>query len=399
MKGKLFLICGDDDYLVDAAARERIAQLVPADERDTSVEIIEGRKDTGDEAARAVRDCMESAQMAGMFGASSTKVTWLRDATIFAKETRTSEDAAEQKAPKPPRAPPADLLSGLTGHAPKKTVKHLTPVERFTLWLSEGLPEGQHLIITAAKILRTSVFFKTCQKHGEVIDFGGGLKPWEREKQAEERFDMLLEQVGIQMDRTARSEFIARVGFDTRQQVQELEKLRTYLHPKRSATISEVREITSVGREADAWDVTDAFGERNPKALLLAINQLSGQRGVGIMLAAMLEKTVRDLIILREAFDKKWASSSGWASTLSPETAVMLGTLPVNPKATNAWALRKKLPHAMNYTLQELRAARFRVLDMREKMVSTGLPEMHLLQATLLRIIGRSQKSEVRSQK
>jgi len=393
MKGKLFLICGDDDYLVDAAARERIAQLVPADEREHGVEIIEGRKDTGDEAARAIKLCMESAQMAGMFGTSSTKVTWLRDATIFAKETRTSEDAAEQKAPKPPPAPSADLLSGLTtGHAPKKTVKHLTPVERFTRWLSEGLPEGQHLIITATKILRTSVFFKTCQKHGEVIDFGGGLKPWEKEKQADERLEMLLEQVGIQMDRTARREFIARVGFNTRQQVQELEKLRTYLHPRLSATINDVREITSVGREADAWDVTDAFGERNPKALLLAINPLSGQRGAGIMLAAMLEKTVRDLIILREAFDKKWASSSGWSGTIPPETAVMLGTLPVNPKATNAWALRKKLPHAMNYTLHELRAARFRILDMREKMVSTGLPEMHLLQSTLLRIIGKGKK-------
>jgi DNA polymerase III delta subunit len=361
MNGKLFLICGDDDYLVDAAARERIAQLVPAEEREHGVDIIEGRKDTGDEAARAIKNCMESVQTPGMFAAS--KVTWLRDATFLTGGARVSEGAVAKAA-----------------------------VERLVRWLGEGLHEGQNLIITAEKVLRTSVFFKTCQKHGEVIDFGGGLKPWEREKQATERFDILLEQVGIEMDRPARSEFIARVGFDTRLQVQELEKLRTYLHPKLSATISDVREITSIGREADAWDVTDAFGERNAKNLLFALNQLSGQKGIGIMLAAMLEKNVRDLIILREAYDKKWANASGWSSNIPPEATIMLGTLPVNPKATNAWALRKKLPHAMNYTLQELRAARFRILDMREKMVSTGLPEMHLLQATLLRIIGKRSK-------
>jgi DNA polymerase III delta subunit len=361
MTGKLFLICGDDDYLVDAAARERVNLLIPEAERAFGVDVIDGQVDTGNEAARAVKDCMESVQMPGMF--SAAKVTWLRNATFLTGGARVSEGAAAKEA-----------------------------VERLTRWLKEDLGDGQNLIITAEKVLRSSVFFKTCQKQGEVIDFGGGLKPWEREKHAEERLDTLLEQAGIQMGRAARSEFIARVGFDTRQQVQELEKLRTYLHPKVSATENDVREITSIGREADAWDVLDAFGERSADALLVALNQLSGQRGIGIMLAAMLEKNVRDLIVLREAHDRKWASAGGWSNSIPPEAQVMLNTLPVNPKATTAWILRKKLPHAMNYTLQELRIARFRILDMREKMVSTSHPEMHLLQATLLRIVGKGTR-------
>jgi DNA polymerase III delta subunit len=365
MKGKLFFICGDDDYLVDSAARERVNQLVPAAERDFGLDIVDGRKDTGDDAARAVKSCMESVQMPGF---ASTKTVWLRDATFL---TGGGSRAA-------------------TGEAAKAAV------ERLAHWLAgEPLDEGQNLIISAQKILRTSVFFKTCQKHGEVIDFGGGLKPWEQEKYAEERLESLLEQAGIRMEGAARREFIARVGFDTRQQVQELEKLRLYLHPKLSATEQDVREITSIGREADAWDVLDAFGERNPKSLLATINKLDGQRGIGIMLGAMLEKTVRDLIILREAFDKKWVYDGGWSKHIPPEAAVMLNTLPVNPKAMNAWMLRKKLPHALNYTLQELRVARFRVLDMREKMVSTGLPEMHLLLATMLRIVGKGRSSKV----
>ena len=360
MNGKLFLICGDDDYLVDSAARERVNQLVPAAEMDLGVDIVEARKDTGDEAVRAVKSCMESVQMPSFV---SCKVTWLRDASFLTGGGRSSESAAAKAA-----------------------------VERLTHWLGEGLQEGQNLIITTGKVLRSSVFFKTCQKQGEVMDFGGGLKSWELEKASAERLGMLLEQAGIQMDTSARNEFIARVGVDTRQQVQELEKLRTYLHPRLSATANDVRDITSVGREADAWTVSDAFGERNATALLTAIKQLDGQKGIGIMLAAMLEKNVRDLIVLREAHDKKWVSDRGWSSHIPPEALVMLGALPVNPKATAAWMLRKKLPHAMNYTLQELRVARFRILDMREKMVSTGLPEMHLLQSALLRIVGKRRK-------
>jgi len=359
MKGKLFLICGDDDYLVNAAARERVNQIVPAAERDFGVDIIDGRVATGDDVTRAVRDCMESVQSPAMF--SACKATWLRDASFLTGGGRASESVAAK-----------------------------ATVERLTLWLAEGLADGQALVITTEKVLRASVFFKTCQKQGEVIDFGGELKPWEREKAAAERLDMLLEQAGIQMERPARAEFLARAGFDTRQQVQELEKLRTYLHPRRSATENDVREITSVGREADAWDVQDAFGERKAADLLAALAPLSGDDDNAMMLAAMLEKTVRDLIILREACDKKWVSAGGWSNSIPTETQVVLGTLPVNPKATAAWMLRKKLPHAMNYTLQELRVARFRILDMREKMVSSsGLPKMHLLQATLLRIVGK----------
>ena len=357
MNGKLFFICGDDDYLVDSAARERVNQLVPAAERDLGVDIVEARKDTGDEAARAIKSCMESVQMPSFV---SSKVTWLRDATFLTGGGRSSESAAAKAA-----------------------------VERLSHWLAEGLQDGQNLIITTSKILRTSILFKTCQKQGEVIDYGSGLKPWEQEKASAERLGILLEQTGIQMDPPARNEFLARAGFDTRQQMQELEKLRTYLHPNTTATASDIREITSIGREADAWDVLDAFGARDPALLLTAIHQLGGQRGLGIMLAAMLEKNVRDLLILREAHDRKWLTDRGWSSHIPPETTVMLNALPLNPKTAAAWLLRKKLPHAMNYTLQELRVARFRILDMREKMVSTRLPEMHLLQSTLLRITGK----------
>ena len=363
MNGKLYLICGDDDYLVDSAARERLGQLVPAADREFGVEVVDGRKDTGDEVRRAVEACIESVQTPGFFG--GVKATWLRDAHFVTGGGRVAETVAAKEA-----------------------------VERLCEWLKGGLLDGQALVITVGKLLRTSVFFKLCQKLGEVQDFGGGFKSWELEKLADQRLDGLLEKAGLTMAEAARKEFLNRAGFDTRFLAQEVEKLSLYMGKVRHVAESDVREITSIGREAEAWDLLDAFGARDANALLLTLKRLSGQKGVGVMLAAMLEKCVRELLVLREAHDRKWiyggtGGACGWSSSLPPEAAVLLGTLPVNPKTTNAWALKRRLPHALNFTLQELRVARFRILELREKLVSSSLPEMFLLETALLRLIAR----------
>ncbi len=362
MEGKLCLICGDDDYLVDAAARERINQLVPESDRAFGVETVDGHRDTSDDIRKAVDACMESVQTPGFFGAS--KVTWFRDVTFLTGGGRSAE-----------------------------TVSAKDAVQKLVAWLKDGLLDGQSLIITTAKVLRSSTFFKTCQQHGEVQDFGSGMKTWELEKLASQRVDALFAQAGLVVDPAARTEFLKRAGFDTRLLVSEVEKLRLYAHGRARVTVEDVRDITSIGREAEAWDLLDAFGERNALGVLTTLKRLSGQRGIGVMLAVMLEKAVRDLLILREAYDRKWVyggsgGACGWNKNLPPEAAALLSALPVNPTAMNTWALKKKLPHALNFKLQELRLARHYILDMREKLVSCALPEMFLLETTLLRIIG-----------
>ena len=280
-----------------------------------------------------------------------------------------------------------------------ETVAAKEAVEKLTGWLKNGLLDGQTLIVSASKVLRSSTFFKVCQKQGEIEDFGGGFKSWELEKLAGQRLDVLFTKAGLSIDGAARTEFLSRAGFDTRFLVQEVEKLRLYVGDSKRVTADDVREITSIGREAEAWDLLDAFGERDALAVLKTLKRLSGQKGIGIMLAAMLEKTVRDLLVLREAYDRKWAyggkgGACGWSTSLPPEASALLNASPVNPKTMSAWALKKKLPHALNYTLQELRVARYRILELREKMVSTGLPEMFLLSTALLRIIGNKNRTD-----
>jgi DNA polymerase-3 subunit delta len=367
MNGGLCLICGDDEYLVESSARTRISQILPDSADALGLEIVDGRKNTGEEVENSVNQCIEAVQTQGFFGAE--KVVWLRDANFLTGGERVADYAASKDA-----------------------------VAKLTECLKNGLPEGQTLIITAGKVLRSSVFFKTCLKNGEVEDFGNNLKARELEQRAAEFVAERAKESGLKMDSGIRNAFIQRVGFDTRTLVQEIEKLRLYVGEAKQVHLEDLHEITSVGNEAEAWDLIDAVGERNAGGVLATLRRMSGQKGVGIRLAAMLDKSVRELLVLREAYDRKWISytnrQASWvAHDLTQEESAILSALPFNPRTLPGWMLRKKMAHAVNYTLRELRVARFRILELREKLVSTGLPEMFLLEMALMRIVGQKGKT------
>jgi len=367
MKGSLYIITGDDDYLVNSEAEECVKRHISQGEREFGLEMIYGSVSTGEAVRRCVDNAISSVQTPSFFGGA--KVTWLRDAAFMPGNGRVSEFQEAKDA-----------------------------VEKLSGFLQGELREGQVLVITAAKIRKNSLFYKTCSALAKVEDFGSGMKSWELQKAAAPRLDLLIEKKGIRMAAAAREEFLQRVGYDTRTIVSELEKLSLYVGDKNAVTVDDVREIVSVGHEAEAWDVLKAFGHRNCAALVKSLDPLSGQNGIGIMLCAMIDKNIRELLVLREAYDRKWISGSGvWSSRLSIEADMLLKSLPGNYRTMGSWQLKNNLNSALNYTQQELRVARFRIIDLREKLVSSSQPEMFLLETALLRIMAGSHKKTVGS--
>ena len=363
MKGILYIICGDDDYLVNSAVEERINQHISQQDREFGLEMIYGSVTTGNSAKVCIDNVINSVQTPSFFGGS--KVTWLRDATFMPGGGKVSEYLESKDA-----------------------------VEKLNKFLKGELQDGQILIISMAKIRKNSALYKTCSSLTQVEDFGSGMKGWELEKVATKRLDIFIEKQGITMGASARKEFLMRAGFDTRTIVSELEKLSLYAADKSEVNINDVRAIVSIGREAEAWDVLDAFGHRNSAKLVESLDPLSGQNGVSIMLSAMMDKNIRELLVLREAYDHKWISRAGnWSSNLPAEADMLLKSLPGNYRSMNAWKLKKSMGYALNYTQQELRVARFRMIELREKLVSTGQPEMFLLETALLRVMVHKSKS------
>lgn len=362
MEGKLYIFYGDDDYLVNSSAEESINQHVPVDNREFGLEVIFGSVMSGGAVRTCVDNVINSVQTQSFFGGD--KVTWLRNAVFLPGGSRVSEFEESKGA-----------------------------VEKLAAVIEGGLQRGQILIITTPKIRKNSAFYKICAAVAEIEDFGSGLKSWEIEKAASQRLDRFIENLGLQMGPAARKEFMQRAGFDTRTIVSELEKVSLFAVDRKEITVNDVREVVSIGHEAEAWDVLDAFGARNAAKLAESIERLSGQNGIAIMLSVMMDRNIRDMLVLREAYDRKWLSASGmWNNRMPVEAEMLLKSLPGNYRSQSGWMLKKNLVHALNYSLQELRVARFRIIELREKLVSTGQPEMFLLQTALFRIMASKNR-------
>ncbi len=365
-----YLVCGDDDYLVDVKAKTLVNELVPPAERTLGLEIIEGRAESADGVVAAVRQCIESVQTVGFFGGA--KVTWLRDAGFLAGGGRSFD---------------SDLV--------KEAIVKLTAV------VKGGLPEGQRLLVTARSVPRNAALFKAFQAAGGVTDFGAAGKPWEQAGQAVARVQELLPKFGLTMDAAVCAEFVARAGYDTRQLVQELEKLRAYVGQPGAVQAADVRAIVSISHAAEANDLTAAVGERKLKEMIPVLRRLFDQGESGIKLAAMVEGRVRDMLMLREAIDRKWLTvqDSGrmpradFRPNLPPDAELLLAGLDPDPRTRTAWQLGRPAAQAQNYTLNELRRARHLLIELREKLVSSSLPDTFLIETTLLKIVAKPPRA------
>jgi DNA polymerase III subunit delta len=228
-------------------------------------------------------------------------------------------------------------------------------LEKFAARLAAAnLPDNQHFILSGAKLLGTSIIAKTLKKSTDFVQFASET-PWNAAANAVQRAQDFAAELGLSFEGNAAQEFAARVGSDPRSLKSELEKMRDYLGAERT-TISakDIAEITSqgVGTEPVIWDVTDAIGARNLPAALSAIKRFEGDKAFAILMTTVIEKFFRQLV------EMKAAQADGVLNEVL--------------KSMNPYAARKNEGFLRNWTLTELRVARNRFLDLREKTVSSS---------------------------
>ena len=357
----IHLIIGEDDYLVDKAAREAIAAAVPEENRSSAVETIDGEADNAADQLHSLRECEASVQTPPFL--DPVKLTWWRGVSFLPGSGR--EKIAE-------------------------SVK--TALETFAKSLSDSpLPSNQHLLITAPKLLATSIFAKSLKAIAETTVFPSESRANQRVAAALETLPALAKAEGVSFAPGTEQAFVAKAGTDTRTLVSELAKLHSYLGDETTtATAAHVSEITSPGGgEPELWDVTDAVGARNPSRLVEVFSRFADVSKMGVLLATVAEKFFRELIVYRDAIDHGWLSGGGWSSSIPENVIRQLDDIGVGPGSSkNRWALGKSAAHARNFTPLELRTARWRLMRVRERLVSADA-DGELVKTELLRIIAR----------
>ena len=214
----LYLIYGSDEYLVSAKAKQIVSALVPEEERTFKLEAVDGAADTADAAATAITQVLAGLRSLGLFG--DEKVIWLQAASFFA-DNRVGKAALVQE-----------------------NVAQLVDL------IKAGLPPGQVLVITASGVDKRRAFFKACKAAGELHEFSVPEKSYQADRLASERLDQLLAKRGLEMSSRAKVAFLEKVGTDTRQLVNEVEKLAIFMGESKRVDVDQVLAISSSSREA-----------------------------------------------------------------------------------------------------------------------------------------------------
>lgn len=220
------------------------------------------------------------------------------------------------------------------------------------------LPDNQRMVITGPKLLKTSIFAKTLQTAAEITVFAP-LKGRAAIQQAVATAIDNAKELGLGFEPGVADALVARVGTDTRSLMMEVSKLRDYLGDKRKTiTRADVDAISSpgAGMESDFWAITDALGARDAKRVLTAVNEFAGESGFAVMVTTTIERFLRQLIDL-DALE----------GALAP------------------FQVQKLRAFKRNWTLNELRSARFRFMNLRERAVSGGEAVNELVFTELVR--------------
>lgn len=331
--GNLHVIIGEDDFLVDSTAKKIVGDGV-------GLEVVDSSGSTNAEAQLAdLRAADESFSTPPFL--EPRKVTWWKNVHFL---------------PGGGKAPAAEVKAAL---------------EKFAAKLAASpMADNQHFIISAPHLLKTSIFAKTVASAAEVVSFDAG-KPWEAARNAVVRAIDLAGEMGLSFESGAAEIFVSRVGSDSRSLMGELAKMRDYLGPGGTViTAGAIEEVTSqgVGVEPEVWAVTDALGERNLEKALAAMRRFECENGFAILMTTVVERFFRQLVELK--------------------AAAVAGGLDAAMSGMNAFAARKNSAFLRNWTLNELRIARWRFLSLRERAVSSSASVDTLVGIEMIRACG-----------
>ena len=361
----LALVCGDDDFAVKQRARQ-LYEKWSAEMGGMDHEIIEATATNSGDALKALGKLRESLQTLPFFG--SGKVVWLRDCNFLGEERAASAAAVTETL--------AELADELKKFA----------------W------QNVRLLISAGKVDRRKTFFKTLDKLGTVEIFAAWSaddKDWV--ERAEVAARTAVRERKKEISEEALAEIISRVGPNARQLESEIEKICLFAGDRKKVELADVATICSRNKTARAFALGDALGDRNLPALLKRLDEElwetkfdKDKSEIGLLYG--LIGKVRAMLLLKEMLREGWLKDTRdynqFKTQLERVPADKLpGDRRFNPLALNPYVLYKALPQVKKYSSAELVRAMDVLLRCNQRLVSSGLDEVLVLQQALVQIV------------
>jgi len=363
----VMLVCGEDEFVVKQRAKqvyeEWIGEVGGADH-----EILDAAVSNSGEALRILAKLREAMQTLPFFG--SAKVVWLKDCNFLGDERTATAQA---------------VTEGLAELAQE---------------LKEFSWDNVRLLISAGKVDKRKVFYKTLDKTGSVEILAGwsaGERDWADQAESWARKALRSRQKEISDE--ALGELISRIGPNARQLDSEIEKLALYAAARSEIQLEDVVAICTRNKTARAFALGDALGDRDLPRLLRCLDEelwelkFDSQKSEIGLLYGLISK-VRAMILLKEMLREGWIKADGDYNRFKAQLErVPAEQLPedrrFNPRSLNPYVLFKALPQAKRYTQTELVNAMDLLLNCNRQLVSTGSDEALVLQQALVQIVGK----------
>lgn len=326
-----YFITGSDEAAVKKAAVALAAELAPGADA-FGLETIDGAVETVDAAVGKIREASQALLTMPFLGGE--KLVWLKSVSFLADTVTGRSDSV------------AEALEGLCEI------------------LKSPLPEGVKFLVSAPEpdkrrsaYKQLSKLCKTSLHDKPDLGFRAGeeeLISWTAGK-ARER--------GLKISHDAVEALSSRVGLDSGQLENELDKLETAFGPGHPIDASNVRELVPATRESGIFDIGNAISARDLPLALDTLSQLlrQGEKGIGILLASIVP-TVRNLLVVKDLLARHKlqppAQAHFFGSALNRLSPADIDHLPRKKDGTlNTYPLGIAARNSVHYTAAELHRA------------------------------------------
>jgi DNA polymerase-3 subunit delta len=360
----VLLVHGGDEYTVKLRARE-VYQQWTADIGGSDHELIDATAANVGEALKAVRRLREALETLPFFGTG--KVIWFQDCNFLSDERPAASQAV------------GEALTDLGA-------------------LLRSFPWGSvRLILTSGKVDKRRGFYRTLEKVATVEHYAElSLESPDWQQRITRAATAVLRERGKRIDALTLAELADAVGPNLRQLHSEVEKLCLYLGDRVDVQRQDIQAVVSRSKQARAFALGDALGERNLTTLLrtlkeelweLELDRRKSEIGILYGLIAKLRAMILAKELVRQAGLNTETDYGGFKAQV--ERLPDQGLPPdkrFNPLTMNAYVLYRAALHARHYSAAELVAAMDRLLQCNQQLLSSGLDEALILQRALLQI-------------
>lgn len=360
----IHVVAGNDEMAVKARAKELATELAPAGGGEFSLETIDAAADNADHAASIIREAILSLSMPGFL--ASEKLVWLKNVN-FLSDTQ---------------------LGG------SKSV--LAALEEFQPFLAAGWPEGTILLVSAISPDKRRTFYKALAKLAamDVIDKPSGGPRFDEDEASRQAALSAARERKLKFHPDALERFAAYVGSDTRQVVNEIEKLDIYLgDERREISAGDIHLLVPETRRGIIFELGNCIGRRDLRDASTCLQKLlrQGEEPVGILYAAIaptIQRLLSAVVLIKEhglRVPASYPAFQGALEQLSPDAKEILprkkdGTL-------NAYGFYMSTQEARNFSVPDLADATIACADAATSIMSTGSDPALVLQQLLVRIL------------